>query len=144
MYEKREGRLREERDAARAAAAAAAAAREDAEARLAECIAKAEVQASELQARACRWVGAWVRLTAWRRRETLSCRVPTHRPQAEREAAQAASEAHERARAEVAHLTARLAESEGELRALLAAVERQKASSAVKMRQLATLLSDLG
>lgn len=40
--------------------------------------------------------------------------------------------------------TQSVSQAEGELRALLGAVERQKANSAAKMRQLATLITDLG
>jgi leucine-rich repeat/coiled-coil domain-containing protein 1 len=63
--------------------------------------------------------------------------------QVERANAHAASEAASTAKAEAAGLAARLAEAEGELRALLTAVERQKAASAAKMRQLATLITDI-
>lgn len=64
--------------------------------------------------------------------------------QVEREAARSASQACQRAQEEAAQLAARLADTENELRSLFAAVERQKASSAVKMQQLAQLLSDMG
>jgi leucine-rich repeat and coiled-coil domain-containing protein 1 len=64
-------------------------------------------------------------------------------PQAAHDACQAAQGALQEARVEAAELAQRLAGSEAELRALLEAVEHQKASSAAKMAQLASLLSDM-
>lgn len=61
-------------------------------------------------------------------------------------AAQEASSALQRASAasqEASRQRARVAEVEGEMRELLAAVEAQKAANAAKMRQLATLLHDM-
>jgi leucine-rich repeat/coiled-coil domain-containing protein 1 len=61
-------------------------------------------------------------------------------------ASQEASGALQRAAAasqEASRQRARVAEVEGEMRELLAAVEAQKATNAAKMRQLATLLHDM-
>lgn len=64
--------------------------------------------------------------------------------QVEKARAIAAAEACTKAQAEVSRLNAKLAEGESEMRALLTAVEHQKAVSAAKMRQLASFLTDMG
>lgn len=63
--------------------------------------------------------------------------------QAERGAAKAASEAAGRSQQECNRLNQRLAEMEDEMKQLLVAVEKQKATSSAKMKQLASLLQDL-
>ncbi|GFR43792.1 hypothetical protein Agub_g4909 [Astrephomene gubernaculifera] len=125
LFEKREQRLRDERDAARADAEMAAAARDTAEARLAESGARLERLARELEHARGQLEDAAAQLEEQQR---------------------AAVQAEEQAAArgvEVQRLTARVAEVEGEMRQLLEAVERQKVSSAHKMRQLASLLQEL-
>ena len=112
LYEKREGRVREERDAAQAAAEAAQKACTSVEVHLAEAVARGDTLAAELNK--------------------------------ERHAAAAALEASVRLQAEVDQLSGKLVEVEGEMRALLEAVERQKLASVSKMRQLASFLTDLG
>lgn len=121
MFEKREGRLREERDAARQACDAASA--ESAEcnrmlARLPELSSRGDALASELE------------LT---QAESASAQA----------AAKAASMAATIAGAEAFRMGTRLAEVESEMQGLLEALERQKAVSASKMQQLTMLLQDL-
>ncbi len=104
-----------------------------------------DVLSSELQVCVAMGASGWIRRACTGRfpstaRTACDCMCM----QAERVACKAASDAARRAKDEVTQLTERLDTSEGELRALLAAVEQQKANSAVKMRQLASLLSDLG
>lgn len=125
LFEKREQRIREERDAARADAATAAEAAAAAEARAAEAAVRHDRLARELEHARGQLEDAAVQLTEARR------------------AAAEAGEAAAARGAEAARLAARVGEVEGEMRALLEAVERQKASSVVKMRQLASLLQDL-
>jgi leucine-rich repeat/coiled-coil domain-containing protein 1 len=64
--------------------------------------------------------------------------------QRERQTAAAALEGAACAQAEVDRQSRKLVEVEGEMRALLEAVERQKLASVSKMRQLASFLTDLG
>ena len=61
----------------------------------------------------------------------------------EQSAARVAADAAGRAQSEASRLGARLAKAESEMRQLLEAVERQKLSSASKMKQLASFLQDL-
>ena len=66
------------------------------------------------------------------------------RTQKERHTAATALESSARTQAEADQLSAKLAEMEAEMRALLEAVERQKLASVNKMRQLASFLTDMG
>ena len=64
-------------------------------------------------------------------------------PQAERSAHRSTIESAARAQADSSAAAQRLAEVEGEMQQLLVAVERQKAASASKMKQLASMLQEL-
>ncbi len=118
MFETKEGRLRDEHDAAHRQLASVAAARDVLEGQVEELRGRCEEAAEQLDAarRSAKAAGA---------------------------AAAAAVAEREEARGEAARAAARAEEVEGEMRALLAAVEAQKAASAAKMRQLATLLHDM-
>ncbi|PNH07526.1 Leucine-rich repeat and coiled-coil domain-containing protein 1 [Tetrabaena socialis] len=125
LLENREQRLRDQRDAARGDAEAALAGRDAAAARLADALARGERLAREVEHARGQLEDAAVQLEAQRRA-----------------AAEAGGEAAA-AGAEAARLGARVAEVEEEMRGLLVAVERQKASAAHKMKQLASLLQEL-
>ncbi|EFJ51748.1 hypothetical protein VOLCADRAFT_56822 [Volvox carteri f. nagariensis] len=125
LFEKRAQQLRDERDTARSDATAAAAARATAESRLGEASGRIDRLMKELDNARAQLEDAAMQL------------------EDQRHAAAAASEAAAARGAEAARLSARVAEVEGEMRQLLEAVERQKASSAHKMRQLASLLQEL-
>jgi leucine-rich repeat/coiled-coil domain-containing protein 1 len=111
MFEAREARLRDERDAARRDARDARDAAEAADMRTRSLEAQLSEAAAGLQAAV-----------------------------SDASTARAAAEG---AGADAASARAKVAEAEEEMRALLGAVERQKTSSASKMKQLATILQDL-
>ncbi|GIL71038.1 hypothetical protein Vretifemale_1676 [Volvox reticuliferus] len=125
LFEKRAQMLRDERDAARSDATTVATARAVAESRLAEAGSRIDHLMAELDHARAQLEDAALQLEEQRR------------------AVASANEAAAARGAEAARLGARVAEVEHEMRQLLEAVERQKASSAHKMRQLASLLQDL-
>ncbi|MEW5311510.1 MAG: hypothetical protein WDW38_003219 [Sanguina aurantia] len=121
MFEKREARLRDERDAARTACDAASSECNTLLARVAllpELSMRSDALAAELESS---------------RSECVTAHA----------AAKAASAAAAIAGAEALQMGARLAEVEDEMQGLLGALERQKAVSASKMQQLTMLLQDL-
>ncbi|KXZ43849.1 hypothetical protein GPECTOR_79g128 [Gonium pectorale] len=122
LFEKREQRLRDERDAARVDAEAA---REAAASQVADANARLDRLSHELERARGQLEDAALQLEEQRR-----------------VAMQANGAAAERA-AESQRLSGRVAELEAEMRGLLEAVERHKATSAHKMRQLASLLQEL-
>jgi leucine-rich repeat/coiled-coil domain-containing protein 1 len=118
LFDQKEGRLRSERDAAQRQLQHLQAAQEDWEAQGAEL--KAQLAAAKEQLE--------------HQRQTAA--------QAVKRAA-AAEAAATGAEADASAQAARVAEVEKEMGQLLAVVEAQKAASAVKMRQLASLLQDM-
>jgi leucine-rich repeat/coiled-coil domain-containing protein 1 len=118
LFESKEARLRSERDAARRQLEAAEAARDGLDA-----------QVSEMRAR----LDAAVLDAERQRRAAAAATAAAAEAQA---AAAAASEGAERAES-------RAAEVEREMAGLLSVVEAQKAASAAKMHQLASLLHEM-
>lgn len=72
-----------------------------------------------------------------------SAEAAVHCEQAERAKAKAALEAERRAQDEATIASKRQRQVEAEMRALLTSLERQKAASAAKVKQLASAIQDL-